>query len=356
MSLVSSAAVVCHPQQLCCVFNKPAQTSRGAKRAKPARLFRGIAVVVLSVFLTKGSHTVSAAQRVSASLAHHASHLGSEHRRHGMRIRSSAPRRVERQRVSGWMKLPACRAQDIAPREDSGTLAASPEVIAAVHQAVQAVELDPVLLLAIARAESRFQPEAQNRLSTARGLLQFTRNTWLEVVREFGAQHGLTEYADAVRKNRSGRLSVDRPAVLKAILRLRDDPRLSAAMAADRMTHLRGTLERDLGQHAAAADLYLLHVLGPDGAARFLAALRQHPDVPSVDVVGSITRPNTGLFISRGCALTIAQVYARIGALLDAGRDQYGAALASYETGHGTQTPQVREGSVAVTEPAAAPP
>ena len=157
-------------------------------------------------------------------------------------------------------------------------LAAPPETLRAVREAVQAApRLSPVLLLAIARAESRFAPEAQNRSSSARGLLQFTRDTWLEVMRQFGAQHGFPVYAKAIRKDQTGRLSVDRPATLRAILRLRDDPRLSAVMAVERLMQLCEALERELGRKASAPDLYFLHVLGPTGAARFLAALRSQP-------------------------------------------------------------------------------
>ncbi len=275
-------------------------------------------------------HTAAAVPVDHPSIGRHVKASQGRDSRLTTHARGNKPRRSKRGRDVSRVEAPTCKPETSAVREMPGAIPATPEVLAAVRQAGQTVKLDPVLLLSIARAESGFEPDARNRLSSARGLLQFTRGTWLEVVRDFGSQHGLADYAAAIRKDeRSGKLSVARPAVLQTILRLRDDPKLSAALAAERMAQRRVTLERDLGQPASAPDLYLLHVLGPSGAARFLEALRQRPTASSVDVVGSITKPNMGLFVSRGCPLTVAQVYARISAFLDAGRDQYGAVLAS---------------------------
>lgn len=211
----------------------------------------------------------------------------------------------------------------------AATVSTTPKVLEAVREAVEATKLDPVLLLTLARAESSFDPSARNRLSTARGLLQFTRDAWLETVRQFGPRHGLSGYADAISSNRAGHLYTAHPATLRAILRLRDNPQLSAVMAAERIAQQRLVLERVLGHEASVTDLYLLHVLGQHGVTRFLTALQRNPALPSVNVIGASTQRNAGLFMRGGCPLTVGQIYTQIGTQMLAERDEYRPVLAN---------------------------
>ena len=53
-------------------------------------------------------------------------------------------------------------------------------VVTAVLDAGHSTGIDPALLLAIASTESRFRADAKNKTSSAAGLLQFTKQTWLE--------------------------------------------------------------------------------------------------------------------------------------------------------------------------------
>ena len=53
-------------------------------------------------------------------------------------------------------------------------------VVNAVLNAWRLTGIDPALLLTIAWTESRFRAEAKNQTSSAAGLLQFTKQTWLE--------------------------------------------------------------------------------------------------------------------------------------------------------------------------------
>ena len=188
----------------------------------------------------------------------------------------------------------------------------SPIVLDALQVAQKEAQADPSLLLAIAYKESSFDPKARNRLSSARGLLQFTETTWLEMVRDFGPQHGLSVYAAALNTDRDGRITSHSPQMWAAILRLRDKPRLSAIMAAERIRWKGRTLAAQLGRDLSAADLYVLYLLGPDGAYRFLAALELNPTASSVGIIGASARPNAGLFIHAGHAQTVIQAYADI--------------------------------------------
>lgn len=188
--------------------------------------------------------------------------------------------------------------------------------VAALARAERVTNVDPAVLRAIAGRESQFNPTAKNPLSSARGLMQFTRSTWLEVVRDFGGRHGLGGYAAALRTDREGNITARDPRVLARILRMRDDPQLAAVMASERIGQQQAALERELGRPVTPTDLYLVHMLGPQGARRFLTELRRNPAASSVAVVGPAARPNPGVFERRGRSLPLSQVYQEVAELM----------------------------------------
>ncbi|WP_408735182.1 transglycosylase SLT domain-containing protein [Muricoccus aerilatus] len=189
-------------------------------------------------------------------------------------------------------------------------------VVAALSGAEQVTGVGSSVLHAIAARESQFNPTAKNPLSSARGLMQFTRSTWLEVVRDFGERHGLGGYAAALRTDRAGNITTRDPRVLTRILQMRDDPQLAAVMASERIGQQRAILERELGRPVKPADLYLVHMLGPQGARRFLAELRRNPAASSTTVVGAAARPNPGVFERHGRSLPLSQVYQEVAELM----------------------------------------
>ena len=70
-----------------------------------------------------------------------------------------------------------------------------PEVVVnAVLIAGRSTGIDAALLLTIAWTESRFRAEAKSWTSSAEGILQFTKQTWLENVKTFGRKHGLSHW------------------------------------------------------------------------------------------------------------------------------------------------------------------
>jgi hypothetical protein len=193
----------------------------------------------------------------------------------------------------------------------------SPTIIRALLKAQATVGVDPPLLLGIASTESGLNPKARNRHSSAQGLLQFTNTTWLTVVRDFGARHGLAQYAASISTDQDGRLSVRKARLRRAILALRNDPLLEAIMTAERLEQERGSLEAHLGRPVQSADLYFIHLLGPAGATRFLTEMEANPMASSVATVGSVATPNAGLFIKDGRPMTVAEAYAHVQSVLD---------------------------------------
>ena len=193
-----------------------------------------------------------------------------------------------------------------------------PNVLSAINTAARESGIDPGLLTAIAWRESRFDPNARNLHSSAKGLLQFTTATWLQAVRDHGPQHDAAQYAAVIQKDRSGTLVVANDDLRTAILQLRTDPVLSAKLAAAVMTQQRAVMQDRLQRNVSPVDLYLTHVLGPSGAARFLTAVAQRPSASSLEVASWAVMRNAGLLAQDGRPLTVARTYAAAKAMLDA--------------------------------------
>ena len=191
-----------------------------------------------------------------------------------------------------------------------------PAILNAIQAAAHESGVDPHLLAAIAWRESRFDPDARNSQSSARGLLQFTSGTWLRAVRDYGSEHDVADYAAAIRTSRTGDLVVPEQ-VKSAILQLRSNPTLSAKLAADSMKRERVAMEARLGRKVTSADLYLMHVLGPAGAMRFLEALAKQPNESSLKVASLKVMRNAGLLAQDGHPLTVANTYAAAETMLD---------------------------------------
>ena len=86
-------------------------------------------------------------------------------------------------------------------------------------------------LLATAQVESNLNPNAQASTSSARGLFQFTEQTWLTTLKEQGAALGYGPYANAISRQPSGDYAVADPRMTDAVMNLRSDPTANALMA-----------------------------------------------------------------------------------------------------------------------------
>src|SRR5260370_12178392 len=96
-------------------------------------------------------------------------------------------------------------------------------VVDALRKAADATGSDFHYLMGTAMRESSLKPNAQSGSSSATGLFQFIDQTWLGLVKEHGAQHGLANFAAAITRQSDGRYHAD-PGAKQAILALREDP------------------------------------------------------------------------------------------------------------------------------------
>lgn len=169
-------------------------------------------------------------------------------------------------------------------------------VHSAVANAAARTGMDFGYLLNQARVESSLDPNARASTSSAAGLFQFTKQTWLGTLKEHGAAHGLAWAADAITTTAGGRHVVSDPAMRQAILDLRFDADAASAMAGELASDNRDFLEAGLGRAADQVDLYLAHFLGSEGALKFLEAHDADPNQPAASLFPQAAAANRGVF------------------------------------------------------------
>lgn len=151
-------------------------------------------------------------------------------------------------------------------------------------------------LMAQARVESSLDPDAQAGTSSAAGLFQFTKQTWLATLSQHGGNHGLEWAASAISKGPNGQYRVADPQMRDQILGLRFDPEASSTMAAEFADDNAQLLRNRFGEEPEPVDLYLAHFLGANGAAQFLSAWRANPDAAAAPLNPSAAAANRSIF------------------------------------------------------------
>ncbi len=215
---------------------------------------------------------------------------------------------------------------------------ASPEVASAIHKASASTGVDFAYLVAQAGQESSFRPDAKAGTSSAKGLYQFVDSTWLTMIRDKGAAYGVGDLAAQIDATAGGPRVAD-PAARRKILDLRNDPTLSAAMAAEYAKSNRAQLTQDLGRAVNSTDLYMAHFLGASGAAKFLSALDSDPSTPGAKLLPEAAAANRGVFFdAQGAPRTVAQIYNHYATRFGEAQRQIEATSATPSPGLGTFT------------------
>ncbi|WP_343613341.1 transglycosylase SLT domain-containing protein [Novosphingobium sp.] len=161
---------------------------------------------------------------------------------------------------------------------------------AAIARAAGASGVDFNYLLAQAKLESGLDPRAQAATSSARGLFQFTNATWTNTLQKHGAMLGLSGAA------------LSDPMARAQMMAMRDDPNVSAMMAAGLAGDNQVALTNALGRTPDASELYLAHFLGADGAKKFLAAMAVDPTQSAAAINPKAAASNQAIFFAPGGA------------------------------------------------------
>lgn len=210
---------------------------------------------------------------------------------------------------------------------------AAGRVQSAIQRAAAKTGVDFDYLMGQAKVESGFNASARARTSSASGLYQFIEQSWLAVVKNHGAEHGMGWAANSIQRNSSGRLGVSDPGTRQAILDLRNNPEVASLMAAEHASDNKDAIEASLGREATGTDLYMAHFLGLGGAKQFLKAMQVSPDRTAASMFPAAAGANRNVFFERdGSARSLSEVYERFGAKLGAGAD--GGAGAAGNTGN----------------------
>ncbi len=185
------------------------------------------------------------------------------------------------------------------------------QIVAALQQAASATGTDFQYLLDTAQRESGLKTQAKSATSSASGLFQFVDQTWMGLVKKYGAQYGLGAYANAISQGPDGRYRADSPADRQAILALKNDPRTAALMAGHYASDTRNALEGSLGRNVDNGELYAAHFLGADSACRLIKLNSSNPNACAASAFPQAASANRGVFYhADGTPKSIHEVYA----------------------------------------------
>jgi hypothetical protein len=183
-------------------------------------------------------------------------------------------------------------------------------IAGAIKQASNSTGTSFEYLLATAKMESDFNPTAGASTSSAHGLYQFIDQTWLGTVKEAGAQLGYGNYADAITKSPSGSYSVSDSTARAAIMKLRDDPVASSAMAAALTQSNSFELTGKIGRRPTDSELYMAHFMGVGGAAKLISSAEDSPQASGAALFPNAAAANRSIFFDHGGhAYSVSQVY-----------------------------------------------
>lgn len=178
-----------------------------------------------------------------------------------------------------------------------------------IQRASTATGVDAGYLMKTAQRESSFNPSARAPTSSAAGLFQFTEQTWLATVKQFGARHGYGAYSDQIRQTEGGRYVVDGGA-RQAVLDLRLDANAASVMAGELTSRNASYLKGRIGREPSQGELYMAHFLGPGGSARLIDAFENQPLAPAAALFPDAAKANPTIFYKAGRAATVQEVYA----------------------------------------------
>lgn len=168
------------------------------------------------------------------------------------------------------------------------------KVVNAIQNASTNTGIDFSYLMQQAKAESSFNPDAKAKSSSASGLFQFIKSTWLDMVDRHGEKYGI-DTANMSKKD---------------ILDLRFDPEIASNMAAEFAAENKDYLERTWGGEVGSTEMYMAHFLGAGGASAFLKANDTSPMRIAADIFPKAANANRAVFYNEnGKPRTVGEIY-----------------------------------------------
>ena len=164
-------------------------------------------------------------------------------------------------------------------------------------------------LVQTAMRESSFNPSARAQTSSAVGLFQFTEGTWLEVLKLDGERLGYGNYAQAIVRNSDGEYVIPNNGLRNEVLALREDPQVSADLAAAFTRRNGEYLSNRFGRSPSPGELYIAHFLGAAGAERMFNAGLADPDQIAANLFPKQAEANRAIFYDSSGPRTIREVY-----------------------------------------------
>jgi len=192
--------------------------------------------------------------------------------------------------------------------ELNGLSAERANVVAALQNAAARTGSDFNYLLGTAMRESGLKATAQSATSSATGLFQFIDQTWLGLVKDHGAAHGLGAAADTIAKGADGRWHAGDNK--DAILALRKDPNIAALMAGEYAKSTAASMSATLGRAPCGGELYAAHFLGPDAACKLIKLAQGTPGANAAAQFPAAAAANKSVFFhADGSAKSAREVY-----------------------------------------------
>jgi len=202
-------------------------------------------------------------------------------------------------------------SSDTAAQQARAAARGPANVESAVRNASQRTGVDFSYLMEKAAVESGYRTDVKSSSSSATGLYQFIDSTWLQTMKEHGADHGLGKYANAIQTRGDGRPYVADADMKREILDLRKDPTVSALMAAEYTKENKEYLEETVDGKIGSTELYMAHFLGAGGASKFLNAMQDNPGRTARDVFPDAAAANKNVFYDKatGKAKSLKEIY-----------------------------------------------
>lgn len=154
-----------------------------------------------------------------------------------------------------------------------------------IVNAAKVVGIDPNIMLTTAAIESDFNPNAKAPTSSASGLMQFINSTWKETVNKHGGKYGYDQSTSPF------------------------DAKASALMGAHYIKDSLSNLAKSYKGAISSVEAYLVHFMGPGGAAKFLRAMQENPGQYGSQLMPKEAAANQSIFFGSSGPRTLGEIY-----------------------------------------------